>query len=394
MRGMKLFCLVGALLLLPLSATAAEVEVYNPAGVRTDGKHVDFFIRKSMDEQKITVPPLSNRFTPGTTEKIQVKDNAETEINRLFLLRGWSDGLPIILPTPERVEKMLEGTDYAPEDVIATLKPLDGQATVEKLAVNAVMAGCRPEHFPFLIAAVSALTSNGFDQLGPATTTGYETHMMLISGPAARQIDLNSGTGTLGRGVHGNAALGRAFHLAVQNIGGSVPGVTDMSNHGNPGEFAMCAVENNDANPWSPIHMTEGYPELSNVVNVAAVGSVVQIIHIGITNEELLDRVALAMTPHLKWRPAGIWLMPPDTAKELFKAGYTIDSLIAEINRRLGPDKAPSEIKIMVTGGPGEKNLVLEGWYAMKNLTHKEVELPAMWDTLVEEARADLTPGR
>lgn len=105
MRGMKLFCLVGALLLLPLSATAAEVEVYNPAGVRTDGKHVDFFIRKSMDEQKITVPPLSNRFTPGTTEKIQVKDNAETEINRLFLLRGWSDGLPIILPTPERVEK-------------------------------------------------------------------------------------------------------------------------------------------------------------------------------------------------------------------------------------------------------------------------------------------------
>ena len=140
--------------------------------------------------------------------------------------------------------------------------------------------------------------------------------------------------------------------------------------------------------------MTEGYPELSNVVNVAAVGSVVQIIHIGITNEELLDRVALAMTPHLKWRPAGIWLMPPDTAKELFKAGYTIDSLIAEINRRLGPDKAPSEIKIMVTGGPGEKNLVLEGWYAMKNLTHKEVELPAMWDTLVEEARADLTPGR
>lgn len=148
-------------------ATAAEVEVYNPAGVRTDGKYVDFFIRKSMDEQKITVPPLSNRFTPGTTEKIQVKDNAETEINRLFLLRGWSDGLPIILPTPECVEKMLEGTDYAPEDVIATLKPLDGQATVEKLAVNAVMAGCRPEHFPFLIAAVSALASNGLRSTRP-----------------------------------------------------------------------------------------------------------------------------------------------------------------------------------------------------------------------------------
>lgn len=166
MRGMKLFCLVGALLLLPLSATAAEVEVYNPAGVRTDGKYVDFFIRKSMDEQKITVPPLSNRFTPGTTEKIQVKDNAETEINRLFLLRGWSDGLPIILPTPECVEKMLEGTDYAPEDVIATRNP----STVRpqwKSWRSTRSWRVPPEHFPFLIAAVSALASNGLRSTRP-----------------------------------------------------------------------------------------------------------------------------------------------------------------------------------------------------------------------------------
>ena len=386
------FLLTGALIFLPLIASAAEVEVHNPAGIRTDGHYVDFFIRQTMDKEQIRKPPLANRFPQTDVEKVQVKESAETEINRLFLLRGWGDGLPLIVPTPERVEKMLEGADYDPDEVIARIKPLDGQATVRKIAVNAVMAGCRPEHLPFLIAAVRALAKEDFDSLGPSTTTGVESLLTIVSGPAASQIDLDAGTGTMGRGVHGNAALGRALNLVVQNIGGSVPGVTDMSNHGNPGEFGMCVVENHDKDPWhSPMPMSMGYAERANVVTVAAVGSMKQIIFIGITTEQLLDEVAKAMESYRDRHQACVWLTTPDTAQELAKAGYTPETLIQTINKKLG-DNAPSEIKIVVTGGPGEKNLVFDGWYAMKHVTHSEVELPSMWDFLVEEAHAD-TPS-
>ncbi|WP_295636988.1 hypothetical protein [uncultured Mailhella sp.] len=390
MRSLR-FLLTCALLFLPFMASAAEVEVCNPAGIRPDGHYVDFFIRQTMDKEGIQKPPLANKFPATDVEKITVEGSPEIEINRLFLLRGWGDGLPLVIPTPQRVEKMLEGADYDPEEVIARVKPLEGQATIRKLAVNAVMAGCRPEHFPFLIAAVRALTKPDFDSLGPSTTTGVETLLIIISGSAASQIDLNAGTGTMGRGVQGNPALGRALNLVVQNIGGSVPGVTDMSNHGNPGEFGMCVVENQDMDPWhSPLPMSEGYAERANVVTVAAVGSMKQIIFIGMSVDELLDEVAQAMKSHKDRRQACVWLTTPDTAQELAKAGHTPDSLMKAIRERLG-DNSPQEIKIVVTGGPGEKNLVFEGWYAMKHVTHSEVEIPAMWDFLVEEAKADMS---
>ena len=137
--------------------------------------------------------------------------------------------------------------------------------------------------------------------------------------------------------------------------------------------------------------MSMGYAERANVVTVAAVGSMKQIIFIGITTEQLLDEVAKAMESYRDRHQACVWLTTPDTAQELAKAGYTPETLIQTINKKLG-DNAPSEIKIVVTGGPGEKNLVFDGWYAMKHVTHSEVELPSMWDFLVEEAHAD-TPS-
>ena len=146
---------------------------------------------------------------------------------------------------------MLRGADLSPEFVVASLEPMGGQATIQKIAVNAVMSGCRPEYMPVLIAAVEALKNPEFDLRGISTTTNPDTPMLVVSGPIVDQLRINSGTNALGRGWRANATIGRALHLIVQNIGGSWPGITDMSCFGQPGEFSMCLGENGMANPWS-----------------------------------------------------------------------------------------------------------------------------------------------
>ena len=388
MRVIKYF-LVLSLFIFPAHGFAAELEVYNPSGIRPDKKYVDESVKQTMEQVGRKWPPRVNDFPRGDTEKVTVSGDGFEEVNRFFYLRGWTDGLPIVPPTADRVDRMLEGVDMPGDFEVATVKPLDGVATIEKIAVNAVMAGCRPEHMPFLVAAVTGLMNPDFDQLGPATTTGYETHMMIISGEAATEIDLNPGSGTLGRGTHGNSALGRAFHLIVQNIGGSVPGVTDMSTHGNPGEFGMCIVENQAQSPWESIKSTQGFTARSNVVNIVAVGNVNQYISIGKTNEQVLDAVAdLIKTTNAASRgKVNIWLLPPDVAGEFHKAGYDRDKLKAEIAKRAGDI---GELYLIVSGGPGEKNLLLAGYYAARKMAAQEVELPSSWKSLVKEVGKDL----
>lgn len=372
--------------MLPSLGFAAKLEVCTPTGIRHDKKYVDEFLQKTMAETGRTWPPKVNDFPHTATEKIEVSGDGVDEVNRLFFLRGWTDGLPIVPPTPKRVERMLQGVDLPGDFEVGELKPLDGVATLKKIAINAVMAGCRPEHMPFLVAAVAAVTSPDFDQLGPATTTGYETHMMLISGDAATEIDLNPGTGTLGRGTHGNSALGRAFHLAIQNIGGSVPGVTDMSTHGNPGEFGMCVVENQAASPWGSIKSAQGFTARANVVNILAVGSATHYISIGKTSDEILDTVAeiVKLSNKASHGSVNVWLLPPDVAQEFHKAGYDRDKLKAEVEKRIGNK---GELYIAVSGGPGEKNLLLAGYYAAKKMVPHEVELPSTWEDLVKKSK-------
>lgn len=386
MRFWKLFLLFLAALFIPAQGLAGDVEVCNPAGVRVDGKYVDEFLTNGLTRQGDVWPPKVNDFPRDFTQKIAVEDDF-ADINRLFYLRGWTDGLPIVPPTPERVQKMLEGSDLPGDYLVGILKPLDGQATLEKIAANAVMAGCRPEHMPFLVAAVTALVNPGFDQLGVSTTTGYETHMMIVSGEAATQIDLNPGSGTLGRGTHGNSALGRAFHLVVQNIGGSAVGSTDMSTHGNPGEFGMCIVENQKASPWDSFKRDQGFSARANVVTIAAVGSANQLVSIGMTPEQMLDAIARIIASGGSKSRVIVWLMPPDVAAELAKAGFDKPKTAAAVAERLHGESP--QLDIIVSGGPGEKNLLLSGFYAMKNLVSQEVELPSMWKTLIQESQAD-----
>ncbi|MFH1602283.1 MAG: hypothetical protein ABIH03_00055 [Pseudomonadota bacterium] len=161
-------------------------------------------------------------------EPIEVADDLEA-FNRLMLERHWSDGLPLIPPTRERVELMLRQTSRAPDEVIGSVAPAFGVATVERIAINAVMAGCYPEYLPVLIAATAAIATPEFNLRGIQATTNPGAVWLIINGPIAKQLGVNSGGNCLGPGAWANATLGRALRLIQQNIGGALAGEMDRA---------------------------------------------------------------------------------------------------------------------------------------------------------------------
>ncbi|MBI2907026.1 MAG: hypothetical protein HYX92_05160 [Chloroflexi bacterium] len=190
-------------------------------------------------------------------------------INRDLYELGWTDGLPIIPPTRAAVERMLAFTDRDPNEVIATLPPRGGQATVEKIAINAVMAGCVPEFLPVVVAAVQALGEEREMNLrGIISTTNPTTVALMVNGPIARELDINSGLDCFGSGWRANAAIGRAVRLVILNIAGGAPAIVDKSTQGQPGKYSFCFAENEEASPWDPLHVERGLPRGSSAVSV------------------------------------------------------------------------------------------------------------------------------
>jgi hypothetical protein len=194
-------------------------------------------------------------------------------INRLYRDRGWSDGLPIIPPTVERVTRMLQQTSRAPDDVVAHVAPGFGAATVERLAINAVLAGCDPEYLPVLIAATEAVTAPQFNLQGIQATTNPVAVWVLLNGPLVEQLGVNATFNCIGQGTWANATIGRALRLILQNIGGALPGEMDRATHGQPAKYTFCCAENDAANPWEPLHLERGFaPEQSTVTVVGTEG--------------------------------------------------------------------------------------------------------------------------
>src|SRR5262249_42628794 len=168
-----------------------------------------------------------------------------------FSARNWGDGLPIVAPTEERVRLMLGGRDGA--KTLGMMPPLWRQATLEKLAVNAVMAGCEPRAFPIIVAAVEAMPDRAFNLYGVQATTHPVAPLLVVNGPYARQIGLHAGSGCFGPGFRANATIGRAIRLILLNVGGAWPGRGDMATQGSPAKFSYCIAENEDASPWAPL---------------------------------------------------------------------------------------------------------------------------------------------
>ncbi len=185
-----------------------------------------------------------------------------------FLEQGWGDGLPIIPPTEERVAAMLAATTRRPEASIGTVPPGGGVATVEKLAINAVMAGCRPEYFPVVLAALEAVMDRHFNLNGVQATTHGVTPLIVVGGPVVKSLDFNCSTNVFGGGNRANVTVGRALRLAMLNLGGATAGKLDMATMGHPGKISYCIAENQDESMWPPFHVSRGLPEGSSAVTV------------------------------------------------------------------------------------------------------------------------------
>jgi hypothetical protein len=219
-------------------------------------------------------------------------------VNRFLAEQDWSDGLPVIPPTPAAVEHMLRGSKRLPQDVLMVMEPGFGLATVEKIAINAVMAGCRPEHFPVLLAAIDCLAQPQMNHRDMQVSGHTEAPMILVNGPIAKKAGINCGTTAMGPGVvnSANTAIGRALRLCLINIGYCHAGAGDPNFIGLPSKFGMCLAENEEASPWPPYHLDKGFKRHESAVTVVSVTGPTDIIDSASkTHEDTLHNIASMM---------------------------------------------------------------------------------------------------
>jgi hypothetical protein len=205
---------------------------------------------------------------PLTSRRHQVAD-LDTAIEFCFE-RGWTDGLPVIPPTPERVSAMLEAARLRPDQEVTYVAHRAVSITAEKVAINAVMAGCRPEYMPVVTAAIEGIGDPAFSYHGPGTSTAGAAVLMVVSGPIARELGVNAGDNLFGPGWRANATLGRAVRLVMRNVCGSLPGTLDRATLGHPGRLSYVIAENEAESPWPPLHVERGFRSEQSAVTVMA----------------------------------------------------------------------------------------------------------------------------
>jgi hypothetical protein len=217
-------------------------------------------------------------------------------INDLAYENGWTDGLPVIPPTEERVAAMIEPAGRARDEIVGILGPRLGEATIELLAVNAVMAGCRPEYFPVVVAAIEALAQPDTNLFGANTTTNPGVPLLILNGPVARDLDVNAGYCLLGPGNRANATIGRAISLLMINVAGRIPGDVCKSTHQHPGAYTMCFAEYEEKSPWEPLHVERGLDRADSAVTVLFPSGTTNVLHHRSTDaDEILTTLAGSM---------------------------------------------------------------------------------------------------
>jgi len=387
--------------------------VAHPFGIRTRDEIRQMAVTCADDIARLicgagsTTVPVTDRASSAARAKLIDVPADPGEFNRLFQERSWSDGLPLIPPTAERVASMLQHTPRAPDEVVATIAPAFGTATVERIAINAVMAGCYPEYLPVLLAAAEAVAAPEFNLQGIQATTGPVAVWLILNGPVARQLGVNSGGNCLGPGAWPNATLGRAIRLIQQNIGGALAGGMDRATQGQPGKYTFCCAENEDANSWEPLHVERGFARDSSTVTVAGAAGTTNMNTHAKDAVDLLRVVADTMT-----FPAGSdytfggepWLvLAPEHAHILKREGLSK----ADVKRRLweqarlaarrlsakdfarvqagrraelgeiGLDTLlpisvkPDDINFIVAGGPGTHSVYVPGMGHVRSVTRQ-----------------------
>lgn len=267
--------------------------------------------------------------------------------------RGWSDGLPLVPPTEARVLAMLGATGRAPEEVVAVVPPNLVPATVEKVAVNAVMAGCRPEYLRVVLAAVEAACSDEFNMHGILATTWSAGPVVVVNGPVAKAIGMNSGVNVLGQGNRANSTIGRALQLLVRNVGGGAPGGVDRATLGNPGKVGLCFAEDEDGSPWESLATERGVAPGTSAVTLFAGGGLHSIADQASRAPESLAR-SFALALRGVWHPklAGAFdallVVSPDHGRVFREAGWSKARLRAELEELL---RLPAEEMVRGAGG-------------------------------------------
>ena len=298
---------------------------------------------------------------PMSSRRVEL-GTAEDPFEAAFA-RGWTDGLPVVPPTEERVARMLEGTDLPPDQVLCTLAPDLVECTVEKVAINAVMAGCRPEYLPVVLAAVEAAAGSPFNIHGVSATTYFSGPVLIVNGPIRRRIGMNSGVNVLGQGTRANLTIGRAVNLVVRNVGGARPGGVDQATFGYPGKLSLCFSEDEEGSPWESLAVERGFSsEKSTITLFAGHGPIEVVDQKARSPEELARTFALQLRavahPKLAGMAEAIVVISPEHAGLFHEAGWSKDRVRDEINSLL---TVPTSEMVAGAGGVAEG---LPGWLA------------------------------
>jgi len=395
-----------------------------PTGQQATGGWIaDTLQRRAAERGLGTKVPLAADFPRQRVEVVR-GPNAEARLQELFLRRGWSDGLPVVPPTVARVKQMLAFTERGPSEVLGEVEPLKGLASVEKIAANAVMAGCRPEYLPVVLAAVECLLDPAFNLRGVQTTDENVTPLLIVNGPLARELEVNGGFGALGPGWQANAAIGRAVRLVMHNLGGGWPGAVAFAGLGQPGRYTLCLAENEAQSPWPPLHVECGLAAEASAVTVMRAESVINVTG-GLA--EIASVMGTAASGFgILWSGRPTVLLAPAVAADCARRGMGKDdvrrflwergrwpraqwerSWLTErilANRRwpdwveqaaqagdIPPTRAPEDIVLVVAGGdiPIPQNAYCPSWGFPPARVSREVRLPTDWTALVEDARQD-----
>ncbi|HSE86164.1 MAG TPA: hypothetical protein VLJ79_08100 [Candidatus Binatia bacterium] len=313
-----------------------------------------------------------------------------------FINRGWSDGLPMLPPTEAAIDAMIAGSDLKKGELLGVIPPLNGIATVERVAANAVMAGCLPDYFPLLVASVKGVLQPGFNLDGVQTTTGNVAPLVIVNGPCRNTLQINYSSNVLGQGWRANSTIGRALRLVVSNIGGAVPGIYDKATLGQPAKYTFCIAENEEENPWKPLHVERGFTADTDVVSVFGCTGVHSAVDMASqTAKGLLKTFALTMmgglTSGVTSTETMLIICPEHAAilsvggyskaairNELFVAARVPHEKISDENlelltkrrpiwfqgnggKEIGVVDRPEDIWIVVAGGKGAKSAYIPG---------------------------------
>jgi hypothetical protein len=323
----------------------------------------------------------------GSPSRIVFKGSIQ-EVNRFFYRRGWGDGLPIVPPTEEAVAEMMTGTDLPADHMVAKIIPRLGKAFIEKIAVNAVMAGALPTYMPVLIAGVQALVDPLSSFTAWEVSTGSWAPFWVVNGPIRHDLRINSGSGALSPGDMANAAIGRAMGLIVKNIGGARKGVEDMGTFGNPGKYSMVMGENEEENPWEPLHVERGFKKEDNTITVSFPNCFWTILPGGTDDKSLMHGIVNGLTPSSAGQTWTTVLLLPAHARTLAQGGWSKKEIVDFINLYAKPGvgndftsitDGRGDVRVVVCGGPGSWVVLTKGG---RGLT-KRIELPANWGKLV-----------